>query len=58
MKQANRKKLETIARKVVHLQFQEMGKGSKGNSDEEYAEALRILGDALKEIEETFGVEL
>lgn len=53
MKQENKKKLLTIKKKVLTNMWQTMAAGFK--EDEDYKSALKLLGDAMMEIERTYG---
>jgi hypothetical protein len=55
MKAQNRKKLASIAGRVAREQWMQMQKATQDKEDKDFAEALQILGDALKEIEMRFG---
>jgi len=55
MKAQNRKKLASIAGRVTREQWMQIQKATRGKEDKDFAEALEILGDALKKIEMRFG---
>lgn len=58
MKEQNRKKLASIANRVLREQWSQAAQAAKGKGDNDYAEALGILSEALQEIEERFGIDL
>lgn len=57
MRIENRKKLATIKKKVIGGMYDEMGKRSRGSktADDDYSEALKLLGKAIDDIELMFG---
>jgi hypothetical protein len=56
MKEVNRKKLATIKGKILNGQFSTMSKKYReGKPDKDYETALRILGDAMSQVERMFG---